>query len=49
MTNESYRSKRRCLLSSLQGLSPIVMIAEYRKPTNKYFTVINKSNEETHR
>ena len=33
MTNESYRSKRRCLLSSLQGSSPLVRIAEYRKRT----------------
>jgi len=33
MTNESYRSKRRCLLSSLQGPSPLVRIAEYRKRT----------------
>ena len=36
MTNESYRSKRRCLLSSLQGLSPLIRIAEYRKRTKKF-------------
>ena len=33
MTNESCRSKRRCLLSSLQGSIPLVRIAEYRKRT----------------
>ena len=33
MINESCRSKRRCLLSSLQGSSPLVRIAEYRKRT----------------
>lgn len=54
MTNESYRSTRRCLLSSLQGLSPLVRIAEYRKRTKKciesYSAVIKlslgESNEE---
>lgn len=35
MINESCRSKRRCLLSSLQGSSPLVRIAEYRKRTKK--------------
>ena len=54
MTNESCRSKRRCLLSSLQGPSPLVRIAEYRKRTKKctasYSAVIklsfSESNEE---
>ena len=54
MTNESCRSKRRCLLSSLQGSSPLVRIAEYRKRTKKctvsYSAVIKlsfgESNEE---
>ena len=36
MTNESYRSKRRCLLSSLQGPSPLIRIAEYRNRTKKF-------------
>ena len=53
MTNESYRSKRRCLPSSLQGLIPLVMIAEYGKPTKRYSADIklscSESNEETHR
>ena len=35
MTNEKCRSKRRCLPSLLQGLSPLAMIAEYGKPTKK--------------
>ena len=56
MTNESHRSKRRCLLSSLQGPSPFVRIAEYRKRTKKciepYSAVIKlslgESNEEMH-
>ena len=52
MTNEKSRSKRRCLLSSLQGSSHIVMVAEYGKPTKKYFADIklscSESNEETH-
>ena len=56
MTNESYRSKRRCLLSSLQGPSPLVRIAEYRKRTKKYTASYSaaiklsysESNEETH-
>ena len=56
MTNESYRSKRRCLLSSLQGTSPLVRIAEYGKRTKKctvsYSAVIKlsfcESNEEKH-
>ncbi len=52
MTNESCRSKRRCLLSSLQGPSPLVRIAEYRKRTKKYSADIklsySESNEETH-
>lgn len=29
MTNESNRSNRRCLLSSLQGVQALVMIADY--------------------
>ena len=53
MTNEKYRSKRRCLPSLLQGLIPLVMIAEYRKPMKKYSADIklscSESNEETHR
>lgn len=57
MTNVSYRSTRRCLLSSLQGFSPPVRIAEYRKRikkcTESYSAVIKlslgESNEETHR
>ena len=36
MTNESCRSKRRCLLSSSQGSSPLVRIAEYRKRKKNY-------------
>ena len=56
MINESCRSKRRCLLSSLQGSSPLVRIAEYRKRTKKctasYSAVIKlsfgESNEEKH-
>ena len=52
MTNENRRSKRRCLPSLLQGLSPLVMIAEYGKRTKKYSADINlscsESNEETH-
>ena len=56
MTNEKYRSKRRCLPSLLQGLSPLVMIAEYGKRTKKctvsYSADIKlsygESNEETH-
>ena len=56
MTNESCRSKRRCLLSSLQGPSPLVRIAEYRKRTKtctvSYSAVImlsyGESNEEMH-
>ncbi len=56
MTNESYRSKRRCLLSSLQGSSPIIMIAENGKRTKKctelYSAVMKlfcgEINEETH-
>ena len=57
MTNEKCRSKRRCLLSSLQGSSPLVMIAEYRNRTKKctasYSAVIkppfSEGNEETNR
>ena len=53
MTNESCRSKRRCLLSSLQGSSPIARIAEYGKRTKKYSADIklscSESNEETNR
>jgi len=57
MTNEKCRSKRRCMPSSLQGLSPLVRIAEYRKRTKKctesYSAVIKlslgESSEETHR
>ena len=57
MTNESYRSTRRCLLSSLQGTSPLVRIAGYRKRTKKftasYSAVIklsfSESNEEEYR
>ena len=52
MTNEKCRSKRRCMPSSLQGLSPLVMIAEYRKRTKKYSADIkpfcSESNEEMH-
>ena len=52
MTNESYRSKRRCLLSSLQGTSPLIRIAEYGKRMKKYSADIklscSESNEETH-
>ncbi len=56
MTNENCRSKRRCLPSLLQGLSPLVMIAEYGKPTKKYTVSYSadiklscsESNEETH-
>ncbi len=56
MTNESYRPKRRCLLSSLQGSSPLIRIAEYRKRmkkcTESYSAVIKlslgESNEEMH-
>jgi len=56
MTNESCRSKRMCLLSSLQGPSPLVRIAEYKKRTMKftasYSAVIKppfcEGNEETH-
>ena len=52
MTNESYRSERRCLPSLLQGLSPLVMIAEYGNRTKKYSADIklscSESNEETH-
>ena len=36
MINENCRSKRRCLLSSLQGPSSLVRIAEYRKRTKKF-------------
>ena len=49
MTNEKCRSQRRCLPPLLQGLSPLVRIAEYGKPTKKYSTTKNKSNEEMHR
>ena len=53
MTNENRRSKRRCLPSLLQGLSPLVMIAEYGKRMKKYSADIklscSESNEETHR
>ena len=56
MTYEKCRSKRRCLPSLLQGLSPLVMIAEYGKRTKKctvsYSAVMrlscSESNEETH-
>lgn len=56
MTNEKCRSKRRCLPSLLQGLSPLVMIAECGKRTKKctvsYSATIklsrDESNEETH-
>ena len=52
MTNEKSRSKRRCLPSLLQGLSPLVMIAEYGKQAKKYSADIklscSESNEETH-
>ncbi len=56
MTNENCRSKRRCMPSSLQGLSPLAMIAEYGKPTKKctvsYSAAIKlsygESNEEMH-
>ena len=56
MTNECCRSQRRCLPSSLQGLSPLVMIAEYGKRTKRctvsYSAAIKlsygESNEETH-
>ena len=55
MTNEKCRSKRRCLPSLLQGLSPLVMIAEYGKRTKKFtvsYSAVIKSpfcegNEET--
>ena len=50
MTNEKCRSKRRCLPSLLRGLSPLVMIAEYRKRTKEYSADIklsySESNEE---
>ena len=53
MINESCRSKRRCLLSSLQGPSPLVRIAEYRKRTKKfnasYSAVIKLSFGESNR
>ena len=53
MTNEKCRSQRRCLPSLLQGLSPLVMIAEYGKPTKRYSADIklscSESNEETHK
>ncbi len=53
MTNEKCRSKRRCLPSLLQGLSLLVMIAGYGKPTKKYSADIKlsciESNEETRR
>ena len=53
MTNEKCRSKRRCFPSLLQGLIPLVMIAEYGKRTMKYSADIKlsciESNEETHR
>ena len=53
MTNKNCRSKRRCLPSLLQGLSPLVMIAEYGKRTKKYSANIklsySESNEETYR
>ena len=52
MTNEKCRSKRRCMPSSLQGLSPLVMIAECGKRTKKYSATIrlshSESSEETH-
>ena len=52
MTSEKCRFKRRCLPSLLQGLSPLVMIAEYGKPTKKYSAdeklSCSESNEETH-
>ena len=52
MTNEKCRSKRRCLPSLLQGLSPLVMTAEYGKRMKKYSADIklscSESNEETH-
>ena len=52
MTNEKYRSKRRCLPSLLRGLSPLVMIAEYGKRTKEYSADIklsySESNEEMH-
>lgn len=56
MTNEKCRSKRRCLPSLLQGSSPLVRIAEYRKRTKKctvlYSAVMklscSETNEETH-
>ena len=56
MTSEKCRSKRRCLPSLLQGLSPLVRIAEYGKQTKKctvsYFAVVklscSESNEEMH-
>ena len=53
MTSEKCRSKRRCLPSLLQGLSLLVMIAEYGKQAKKYSADIklscSESNEETHR
>ena len=52
MTGEKCRSKRRCLPSLLQGLSPLVMIAEYGKRTKRYSADIklsySESNEEMH-
>ena len=56
MTNEKCRSQRRCLPSLLQGLSPLVMIAEYRKRTKKCTNLYSadiklscdESNEEMH-
>ena len=52
MANEKCRSKRRCLPSLLQGLSPLVMITEYGKRTKRYSADIklscSESNEETH-
>ena len=52
MTSEKCRSKRRCLPSLLQGLSPLVMVAEYGKQTKRYSADIklscSESNEETH-
>ena len=52
MTSEKCRSQRRCLPSLLQGLSPLVMIAEYGKRTKRYPADIklsySESNEEMH-
>ena len=52
MTNEKCRSQKRCLPSLLQGLSPLVMIAEYGKRTKRYSADIklsySESNEEMH-